>query len=78
MANAPDDTTLRAVWTLVDGTDATGKTLTNQKIDEKTVTGGGTADFTLTNSSTTWPTGNYKVDIYMNDTLNQTLQFKVQ
>jgi ABC-type Fe3+-citrate transport system substrate-binding protein len=74
LANAPNDTTLKAVWTAVDAKD----TAPNFKIDEvSTTTGDGTVPFTLTNDNL-WPVGKYKVDLYLNDVLKQTLNFEVQ
>jgi hypothetical protein len=75
LANAPDDTTLKAVWTAVDveGEDA------NTKIDEAETTANGQNIFTfnLANDGL-WPTGKYKVDLYLNGTLDRTLDFEVQ
>jgi len=73
LANAPDDTKLKAVWTAVD---AGGGQIKNQKITENEVTTGGTADFTIT-SKDPWPAGSYKMDLYMNDTLVKTVPFTV-
>lgn len=74
LQNAPDDTALKAVWTAVsaEGTDP------NFKIDEvTTTTGDGTVPFTLTNDNL-WPVGKYKVELFINDVLKQTLNFEVQ
>lgn len=74
LANAPDDTTLKAVWTAVEAQD----TDPNLKIDEVTTTmGDGTVPFTLTNDNL-WPVGKYKIDLYLNDELKQTIDFEVQ
>lgn len=73
VANAPDDTIYKAVWTAVnaEGVDP------NFKIDEATLTAGsGTHQFSLTNDNL-WPAGQYKVDIYMNDKLEKTVEFTV-
>jgi len=74
LGNAPDDTKLKAVWTAVDAGDGQYK---NTKIDEAELTTGGVADFTLSNTKP-WPTGTYQVELYLNDTLVQTLPFSVQ
>jgi hypothetical protein len=74
LGNAPDDTKLKAVWTAIDAGDGQYK---NTKIDETEVTTGGVADFTLSNT-TPWPTGTYQVELYLNDTLAQTVAFNVQ
>ena len=76
LRNAPEDTTLKAVWTAVDveGEDP------NTKIDEVSATGGsGQFVFNLT-PTTSWPTGEYKVDLYLNDEEEpaRTLEFRVQ
>ncbi len=72
--NAPNDTKVRASWTAVD---VQGQN-PNTSIDQKEITtGSGTLHFQLSNSSP-WPTGKYKVDLYLNDKLDQTLEFSVQ
>lgn len=74
LKNAPDDTKLKAVWTAVsaEGVDP------NFMIDEVEFTSGdGLVHFTLENDSL-WPVGQYKVDIYLNDSLDKTLTFDVQ
>lgn len=74
LQNAPDDTTLKAVWTAVDVQD----TDPNLVITEtEFVTGSGLINFNLSNDSL-WPTGTYKVDIYMNGELATTVTFTVQ
>jgi hypothetical protein len=76
LSNAPNDTKVRAVWTAVkaEGADA------NTKIDEASATSGsGQLQFTLSNQGS-WPTGDYKVDLYLNDAKEptKTLEFRVQ
>lgn len=74
LANAPDDTKVKAVWTAVEaeGVEA------NFQIDESELTSGsGTLTFNLSNDSL-WPTGRYKVDLYLNDKLDRTLEFEVR
>jgi len=74
LANAPDDTTLKAVWTAVEAEDVDPDFV----IDEVSTTmSDGTVPFILSNDNL-WPIGKYKVDIYLNDELNQTLDFEVQ
>ena len=76
LSNAPGDTTLKAVWTAVKAEGAKP----NTKIDESKATGGsGQIQFSLTNKGP-WPTGDYKVDLYLNDAKkpNKTLTFEVQ
>lgn len=75
VANAPSDTTVKAVWYAVNAEN----TDPNTKIDEvETTTSDAVIPFKLTNSNGLWPIGTYKVEIYLNGTLNQTLEFEVQ
>ena len=74
LANAPDDTVVKAVWTAVDveGADA------NTKIDDAELkSGDADLTFDLTNNGP-WPVGKYKVDLYLNGKLDRTLEYKVQ
>jgi hypothetical protein len=74
LANAPADTNLKAVWTAVDAKD----TEPNFKIDDVSVTtGDAPVTFSLPNNSL-WPIGKYKVELFINDKLAQTLEFEVQ
>lgn len=74
LANAPDDTVVKAVWTAVEVADNDPNIL----LDEASITqGDGTLTFDLTNSNP-WPVGKYKVELYLNDKLDQTLEFSVQ
>lgn len=74
LANAPDDTKLKAIWFAVnaEGVEA------NFQIEESEITSGdGLVHFELSNDNA-WPAGQYKVDIYMNDVLTKTVGFDVQ
>jgi hypothetical protein len=74
LVNASDDTTVKASWTAVDVQGENPDTF----IDEAEITqGSGTITFNLTNSNP-WPVGKYKVDLYLNGNLDQTLEFEVQ
>lgn len=75
LANAPADTKLKAVWTAVEVEGEQPDLL----IDQAEITAGNENVFTfnLTNDGL-WPAGKYKVDIYLNDKLDQTLEFEVQ
>lgn len=74
LANAPDDTVVKAVWYAVE---AEG-TEPNLKIDEASLTtGDGTLTFDLTNDML-WPLGKYKVELYINDELAKTVEFEVR
>ena len=74
LQNAPDDTTLKAVWTAVEVQDTEPNFVINET---EFASGDGLVHFTLSNDGL-WPTGKYKVDIYMNDQLAKTLEFEVQ
>lgn len=73
VANAPDSTIVKAEWIAVDadGVDP------NFVIGEKELEGGGTLAFSLSNDKL-WPVGQYKVDVYLNDELERTLEFTVE
>lgn len=75
VANAPDDTTLKAVWIAVDveGVEP------NYIIDEVEITTDGKEVFTFDlKNDNLWPDGKYKVEIYMDGDLEKTLEFSVQ
>ena len=74
LANAPEDTAVKAVWTAVsiEGYDP------NTYLDETVLTSGdGTLTFEMSNANL-WPIGRYKVDLYLNDALTQTIEFDVR
>ena len=74
LANAPDDTVLKVVWYAVNAQD----TEPNLLIDQVETTGGdGVIPFNLSNNSL-WPLGTYKAEIYLNGTLDRTLNFEVR
>lgn len=74
LANAPDDTTVKASWTALDVED----TEPDQFLDEtELTTGDGLLTFQLSNNML-WPIGIYKVDLYLNGELDRTLEFNVQ
>lgn len=79
VANAPDDTTVKAVWTAVD---VPSQSIKDQKLAEKSYATkdiGTSIDFTLAGSADQqWPVGSYKVDLYLNDKLDRTLNYSVQ
>ena len=73
LANAPDDTKIKVVWTAVDAGGAK-----DQKIlDKELVSGSGIANFTLTHDKP-FPAGKYKAELFLNDKLDKTLTFEVQ
>ena len=74
LANAPDDTTVKASWVAIDAEGAEPNTF----IDEaELTTGSNSLHFELSNSGL-WPVGTYKVDLYLNEELDQTLEFEVR
>lgn len=72
LANAPDDTKVKAVWYAYD---ETGKAV--QFVEKEMVTGQTPITFSATNNGP-WPVGKYKVELYLNDKLNQTVEFSVE
>ncbi len=76
LANAPNDTQLKAVWTAVE----VEEIAPNSEIRTSEVSGGsGGFWFQLANEpGVLWPNGKYKVDLYLNDELNQSLEFEVK
>jgi hypothetical protein len=75
LANAPDDTKLKAVWTAVEVEGEQPDLLIDEV--EMTAEEGNVFTFDLTNNGL-WPVGKYKVDLYLNDELDRTLEFEVQ
>lgn len=73
LANAPDDTVLKAVWY---GT-GDNPSVVDYVIDEAELTGSGGAVFNLSTDAL-WPAGPYKVELYLNGELNQTINFEVR
>lgn len=75
VANAPEDTAVRAVWIAVDATSTP-----NYVIDEATIRVSGTrrVHFHLDRGEPPWPEGAYKVEIYLNGKLDRTLDFRVK
>jgi len=74
LANAPDDTSISAAWYVVeaDGVDP------NYFLDEAEITNeSGEVTFDLANDML-WPVGSYKVDLSLNDELDQSLEFEVK
>ena len=73
--NAPADTKIKGVWTLVSAEGYTSDT----EIDSAEITGSdNTYYFKLDRSTDAWPVGKYKVDLYVNDKLVQTQNFEVK
>ncbi len=76
LANAPDDTTVKAVWTTVE----VAGVEPNLTLGEKELTAGeGPLYFSYPNDpGKVWPTGRYQVALYLNDKLDRTLEFQVE
>jgi len=75
VGNAVEGTNLRAIWYV-----AEVQGYEPQTIDEATYTlvaGENIDDFTLTNDKP-WPAGKYKVELYLDGRLAQTLEYEVQ
>lgn len=74
LRNAPEDTLIKAVWTAVDVVDVEpGMVISESEL----TTGSGVVYFTLTNDGP-WPTGAYRVEIFVNAERVQTLDFTVE
>ena len=74
LKNAPDDTELKVAWIAVnaEGVDP------NYLLNETNFTSSDdTVHFDLSNDNL-WPVGSYKVDVYLNGTLDRSLTFEVQ
>lgn len=72
--NAPDETTIKAVWMIVE---ADGQTPNSEIDTAELVNGSGDLTFSLSPSGL-WPNGAYKVDLYLNDELDQSLTYTVE
>lgn len=75
LANAPEDTEVRAAWVAVSVEGAEPETL----IDDATIASSDAVlTFDLANSGMLWPVGTYRVDLYLNGELETSLDFSVQ
>lgn len=74
LENAPDDTNVKAIWTAVEVEGEAANTLIQEK---ELTTGLQTLTFSLTNDGL-WPVGKYKVDIQLNGTTVETVEFQVE
>ena len=78
LANAPQGTKMEAKWTAVNAADTEPNLeFQTQTLDITEDNYSGTIYFQLSNDEG-WPTGQYKVDLYLNGTLAQTAEFSVQ
>jgi len=71
LANAPDDTKTKAVWT---GVELENGEKNVELVENEFTSGNKKIYFT---ASGDWSPGKYKVDIYLNDKLDRTLEFEV-
>jgi hypothetical protein len=72
LANAPDTTKVKAVWSSVD--DAGAAT----QLAEKEIVGSGSPiTFNAANNAGPWPAGKYRVEIFLNDKSNKVIDFSV-
>lgn len=75
LANAPDDTVVRAEWFAVN---AEGVAANTQLDDVSSTSGAARLTFNLANAvNMLWPAGQYRVDLYLNDELKTSLGFQV-
>ena len=75
VGNAPDDTQVKAVWSIVDVPGHEPAVLYESPLTLNS--GENVAHFSLTNDQP-WPAGSYKVEIYLNDKLDQALEYQVE
>ncbi len=73
LANAPDDTRVKASWTAVDVEGAAPNTVLD---DVELTSSDATLTFDLTNDNP-WPAGDYQVELFLNGELDRTLSFRV-
>jgi hypothetical protein len=74
LKNAPDDTAVRAEWVAVD---VEGEESDFVIDSTEITTGSNQLHFNLKNDSP-WPAGEYQVNLYIDDELEETLEFQVQ
>ena len=76
--NAPQGTLVKAVWTAIDVTDTeAGYEFQEQSFDVQDESFSGTIFFKLSNGDL-WPLGRYRVELYLNETSIQSLEFSVE
>jgi len=74
LANAPDDTQTKAVWTAVS---AEGLEPNYNLGEYELERGSGTVTFKIS-PETAWPVGQYRVEIFLNGEKKETLDFEVR
>ena len=75
LQNAPDDTSVKVVWVAEDVDDTDPEFEINSY---KYVGSDSGLYFDLVNNEYMWPNGKYRVDIYLNGNLDQSLTFYVE
>lgn len=74
LENAPDDTQTKAVWSVIEAEGVVpGYTIGEYELESGT----GTLTFKVS-PQTPWPVGTYRVELYLNDEKEQSLDFTVQ
>jgi hypothetical protein len=78
LSNATQDTVVKAVWTAVDAADTDPEyEIQEQALDITEESFSGSIYFQLLNDDA-WPTGRYRIDLYLNDTPAQSIEFSVE
>lgn len=78
LSNATQNTVVKAVWTALDAADTDPDyEIQEQALDITEESFSGSIYFQLLNDDT-WPTGRYRIDLYLNDTLAQSIEFNVK
>jgi len=74
VANAPDDTVVKAIWSVIEAEGVEP----GYVLDERELTGSGGPLHFYVENDLLWPVGRYKVDLFLNDELDRTLEFTVE
>jgi len=74
VVNAQQDTDIKAMWYVVSTSAESNKLIDTSNF---TATGSGNVDFTLAPNSA-WPVGSYQVECYVNNALDQVINFSVK
>ncbi len=78
LSNAPKGTRLDVKWIAVDAENVEPNfEFQNQTLETSEENYTGPIHFQLSNAAP-WPTGQYKVDLYLNDELSQSVEFEIQ
>lgn len=75
IANPKEGTKVRGVWTVVDAGGEKNFKLPEKELVLQNIQN--TVDFTVTLPQE-WPTGKYKFEVFINDTLEKTVDFTIQ